>query len=88
MGAARFYEEREEEIRGIDGAEVVLVASRTHGGVAKREKKSAGLMAPRSFSWLRAAYPNYLFDTDLFIEELDLATRRQVHLPGHPLHRR
>lgn len=68
-GAARLYEEREEEIRGIDGAEVVLVAM-------------------DSVANLRAAYPNYLFDTDLFIEELDLATRRQVHLPGHPLNRR
>ncbi|WP_419935318.1 RelA/SpoT domain-containing protein [Candidatus Palauibacter sp.] len=67
--AAGLYEEREEEIRGIDGAEVVLVAM-------------------DSVASLRAAYPNYLFDTDLFIKELDLATRRQVHLPGHPLHRR
>ena len=64
-GAAKLYEEREEEIRGIDGAEVVLVAM-------------------DSVANLRAAYPNYLFDTDLFIKELDLATRRQVHLPGHP----
>lgn len=67
--AAALYEEREDRIRDIEGAEVVLVAM-------------------DSVANLRAAYPSYRFDTDLFIEELDLATREPVHLPGHPLGRR